>query len=136
MKKQISKKVIVIVLISALLGGFQISFAKTVVKNSKTAKRESFVTIQVPGNAYKTSFKDGESLYEVMENLSEKKSSRFSFHSKNYSSLGNFVDEINGLKGNPGHYWIYYINNKKAPVGVSKYIVKSGDIIKWVQEGI
>jgi hypothetical protein len=52
------------------------------------------------------------------------------------SGLGNFIDEINGIKGTKGRYWIYYINNKKASVGVSKYFVKNGDIIKWSQEGI
>lgn len=64
------------------------------------------------------------------------KESDFSFKGKEYSSLGYFVEEINRNKGTPGKYWIYYVNGKEASVGISKYILKNGDIIKWSQEGI
>lgn len=136
MKKEISK-IIGIILLGLLLGNFELVSAKTIQDtNKKILSQENFVTIEVPGNTYKTSYKEGESLYIVMKNLSDRKNSKFSFHSKNYSGLGNFIDEINKVKGTPGRYWIYYVNNKKASVGVSKYIVKSGDIITWKQEGI
>ena len=50
--------------------------------------------------------------------------------------MGSFVTGINNNKGSPGKYWIYYVNDKKASVGVSNYILKEGDIINWKQEGI
>lgn len=31
-------------------------------------------------------------------------------------------------------YWIYYINNKKATVGISTYTVRSHDLITWKYE--
>lgn len=136
MKKEISK-IIGIVLLGLILGNFELVFAKTTQDtNKKVLSQENFIKIEVPGNSYKALYKEGDSLYTVMKNLSDRKNSKFSFHSKNYSGLGNFVNEINKVKGTPGRYWIYYVNNKKASVGVSKYIVKSGDIITWKQEGI
>lgn len=103
---------------------------------TKVIVKENTVTLDVLGNTYKVSIKNKDTVYDAMSNLANKKDSNFSFHSKNYSGLGNFIDEINGIKGTPGHYWIYYINNKKASVGVSKYFVKNGDTIKWNQEVI
>ena len=50
--------------------------------------------------------------------------------------MGSFITEINGIKGLPGKYWIYYVNDKLASVGVSKYVLKEGDIINWKNEGI
>lgn len=136
MKKQ-QTKIIGIILLTLLFSNLEFAFAKTnPYTPKKVVKKENFITIQVLDNTYKAPYKEGDSLYTVMKNLSEKKNSKFYFHSKNYSSLGNFIDEINGVKGTPGRYWIYYINNKKATVGVSKYFVKNGDIISWKQEGI
>lgn len=136
MKKQ-QTKIIGIILLASLFANLEFAFANTIpYEAKKIITKGNYITIEVLGNKYKAQHKEGESLYQVMKNLSEKKNSKFSFHSKNYSSLGNFIDEINGVKGTPGRYWIYYINNKKASVGVSKYFVKSGDIINWKQEGI
>lgn len=60
----------------------------------------------------------------------------FTFSGKEYSGLGFFVEEINGVKNNTqeGRYWIYYINGKKAQVGISSYILKPNDIIMWKYE--
>ncbi|MEK7585735.1 MAG: DUF4430 domain-containing protein [Patescibacteria group bacterium] len=102
----------------------------------KAIKIENLVTLDVLGSTYKVSIKDKDTAYDAMVGLQNNKNNNFSFRSKNYSSLGNFIYEINGIKGTPGRYWIYYINNKKATLGVSKYVLKSGDIISWKQEGI
>jgi len=67
----------------------------------------------------------------VLDTMNISKNNNFSFKGKEYPSLGFFVEEINGVKGENGKYWIYYINEQQAEVGVSKYIVKNGDIISW-----
>jgi hypothetical protein len=77
--------------------------------------------------------KENETLYDLMIEL-QNNNINFSFQGKNFPSLGFFVDEINGIKGKPGAYWLYYINNKKAETGITNYILKNGDIINWVQE--
>lgn len=76
----------------------------------------------------------GASVYDLMLSLEEQ--GKISFKGKNFSGLGFFVEEINGLKNNsqPGYYWIYYVNGKSASVGISNYIIKSNDLIVWKYE--
>ena len=92
------------------------------------------ISLNVLGHVYNTNVVDGSTVYDAMKLIEDTKDSNFSFVSKDYSGLGSFVDEINGISGSPGKYWIYYINNQKASVGVSKYVLKAGDIISWKQE--
>ena len=64
----------------------------------------------------------------------EKVWGNFSFKTKEYPGLGYFVEEINGVGGGQGKYWIYYVNGKEASVGIKDYVVKEGDIISWKHE--
>jgi len=88
-------------------------------------------TINVLDKNYSVKTEEGINVYDVMKSA---ENDGFSFKGKEYPSLGFFVEEINGVKGEPGEYWIYYVNGEKAQVGISKYIVKDGDIINWRQE--
>lgn len=97
--------------------------------------KKNIVTLDTPEHIYTTEVIEGATVYDAMVSIRDKKDNKFSFHSKNYGDLGNFIDEINGLKGTPGKYWMYYINNKKATLGVSKYVLKPEDRISWKQEG-
>jgi len=49
---------------------------------------------------------------------------------------GILIDSIGGLANGEieGKYWIYYINEEQAKVGVDNYLVKAGDEIKWNYE--
>jgi hypothetical protein len=96
------------------------------------------ISLEVSGKSYKSEVKIGSSVFEAMEIIKREstETNLFDFKSKVTPGLGNFITEINGLKGSPGKYWIYYVNNEKATIGASKYILKEGDIIKWNQEGI
>ena len=71
-------------------------------------------------------------LYEIMKSAS--KESDFSFSGVDYSSLGFFVDTINGQKNTGGKYWILYVNGALATVGVSQLLVKPGDRFDWRYE--
>jgi hypothetical protein len=94
-------------------------------------------TVVVADKSYDASIPENKNIYDLMNVLMDNsKESNFTFHAKEYRGMGYFVDMINGIYGSPGAYWIYYINNKKATVGISQYIVKDGDIIRWAQEGI
>lgn len=57
----------------------------------------------------------------------------FSYVTKQFSGLGTFVDEINGVSSNAksGMYWLYYVNGVPAATGVSSYILHDGDTITW-----
>lgn len=105
----------------------------------KTPDKNSIqVSLTVVDKKYETHIKENSSVFEAMENIKNESTGNniFDFKYTNNESLGNFVTEINGQYGTPGKYWIYYVNDKKASVGVSNYILKEGDIIKWSQEGM
>lgn len=90
--------------------------------------------LNVLDKTYKANIKEGATLYDAMNNLQSVKENNFTFSGKEYSGLGYFVDEINGIKSGSGKYWLYYVNGKEASVGASVYVLKEGDIISWKQE--
>jgi hypothetical protein len=92
------------------------------------------VTLNVLDKTYKANIKEGATLYDAMSNIQSVKDNNFTFSGKEFPSLGFFVEEINGIKYGSGKYWLYYVNGKEASVGVSKYVLKEGDIISWKQE--
>ena len=71
-------------------------------------------------------------VYELMKEMQAK--GEIAFTEKNYAGLGKFIDSINGLGGNGTQTWIYYVNGKKAGVGVSNYQLKPGDVVSWKYE--
>ena len=94
------------------------------------------VSLEVLNKKYETNIEENSTVFKVMKKIEEKNTedNLFNFKYTEYASLGSFITEINGIKGTSGKYWIYYVNGKEASVGVSKYILKSGDIISWKQE--
>lgn len=44
---------------------------------------------------------------------------------------GNFVRGINGLGGEPGRDWFYYVNGVAAGVGAGEYRLRPGDRVWW-----
>ncbi len=107
----------------------KISFNDLTLKNIR-------VSLSVLDNKYETTIKEGSTVFNVMKKIQQENNnnSKFNFKYKEYLSLGILITEINGVKDTRGKYWIYYVNNIKAGIGVSKYILKEGDIISWKQE--
>ncbi len=91
-------------------------------------------SLKVNENVYRVSVSTGSSVYDLMQEAV--KTTEFRFGGKIFRGLGFFVNEINGIKqdGKKGEYWIYYINDKEAQVGVSAYILKPNDVITWKYE--
>lgn len=75
-------------------------------------------------------------VYNLMQLASADPRQPFLFETKDYGSMGLFIESINGLKNNnqTGEYWIYYVNGESARIGISNQIVKSGDVIQWRYE--
>ena len=105
------------------------------------------IALRAPGDDLLLGVPEGSSVYEAMkianetqvvETLpSQHRKPRFQFAGKDFGAgLGFFVQEINGVKENPGQgmYWIYYVNGKKASAGVSSVFLKQGDIVQWKYE--
>ena len=89
--------------------------------------------LKVLDKSYISSFNRGDTLEVVMEKLEQERDD-FSFKVSKHSSLGSFVEEINNIRGSIGKYFIYYVNGEMADVGISKYVLKEGDIINWKLE--
>ena len=63
--------------------------------------------------------------------------SNFSFSGNDFTGLGLFVDEINGLKNASGYYWTLFVNDELSQAGASSAKVVPGDIVEWrYQKGI
>jgi hypothetical protein len=92
------------------------------------------VSLQVLDKKYELEINEGANVFDAMKKLQETKKNEFSFKYKEYPGMGVFVYEINGMKGKRGAYWIYYVNEKEASVGVSSYTLSEGDSILWKQE--
>jgi len=105
-------------------------------KSEESAKPANLysVTFYVNNEKFETFVLPQSTVYDLMVSL--KNQGRISFSGENYSGLGFFVKEINGVKNNPktGEFWLYYINNQPAWVGVSGYVLKPGDVINWKYE--
>jgi len=73
------------------------------------------------------------SVYQLMQLLTASSQKPFMFKTKEYTGIGHFVESINGVENNPkeNEYWIYYINGESAKMGISQYVIKEGDQIKW-----
>ena len=92
------------------------------------------ITVRVDDKNYQAEFASSTTVYDLMNKL--KYENKISFSGKEYTGMGMFVDEINGVKNDnlAGKYWIYYINSESAQVGISNYTIKQGDLIEWKYE--
>ena len=111
----------------------------------KTYEEESKVSATATENYFEYSliiesekitgiFQEGDSLYDSLLKMKEK--GMIDFQEKNFSSLGSYIYSINNISENKrdGEYWIYYVNEDRAKVGVSNYFLKKKDEIRWQLE--
>jgi flavin-dependent dehydrogenase len=102
----------------------------------ETQVPEIVVTVSGPGVAVRcpVEFSAEITVHQLMRQAS--KQCDFSYTVKEFTSLGVFVDELDGVQSDKqqGKYWIYYVNAKKANVGVSSYRVQAEDVIAWKYE--
>ena len=88
--------------------------------------------LDINGIGFEEEIKGSISVYDFMSKLRQE--GKINFTEKNYIGMGKFIETIDGVKGNGDQNWIYYVNGKKALVGVSNYKIKSGDIVSWKYE--
>jgi len=99
----------------------------------KEAENLINVSLKVQDKNYTAKIKEGSSAYELMNQL---KQDGLTFSATEYSGLGFFITEINGVKEDrkKSNYWTLYINGKESSVGASQLILKEGDLIEWTNE--
>ncbi len=77
----------------------------------------------------------GSTVYDLMRHIEQAGKAVFEF--KNFGpGLGYRLESIDGKASDyrAKLYWIYYINGKKATVGISNYTLQPHDIITWKYE--
>jgi len=91
------------------------------------------VSLKAQDKTYLQKIKEGSSAYELMNQL---KNQGLTFTANEYSNLGFFIIEINGIKEDrkSKNYWTLYLNGKEATVGASKLILKASDSVEWKLE--
>jgi hypothetical protein len=88
--------------------------------------------LEINDKQYESIINESINIYDFMKQL--RLDGKFTFKEKNYIGMGQFIQEINGVKNNGDKNWIYYVNGKKAEIGVSDYKLTSGDIVSWKYE--
>lgn len=71
----------------------------------------------------------GRNLYDTL--IAKENENLIEFKGKEYPGIGFFVTDIGDLHQGDGKYLMYFINNKEASLGVSSYVPKNGDVIRW-----
>lgn len=63
--------------------------------------------------------------------------SDFSFTTRAFPGLGEFIESINGVPNDNGFYWTLFINGALSEYGASSLSVAPGDLLEWrYQKGI
>lgn len=94
-------------------------------------KKLSKIILEINDKKYESTLPENSNIYEHMDHL--QKEGKITFKYKNYPGMGKFIEEINNIK-NGEKSWIYYVNNKKATIGISNYKIKNGDVVSWKLE--
>ncbi len=97
-----------------------------------TNTKQDSIIFSVDGKTLNLNFNEGDTLEKVIKVSTDK--GLININGENFPGLGFFVQSINGIEQGNGYSWIYYINGKKATVGVSSYKLKIGDLIEWKYE--
>ena len=95
-------------------------------------KTDNGATLEINGIIHQSEIKKETSVYDFMSKL--EKEGKINFKEKNYLGMGKFIEELNGIKGNGDKFWIYYVNDKKAKIGISNYKINPGDVVSWKYE--
>lgn len=108
-----------------------INSPKEELSQKKSDTQKITVTLKLPETSYQLQIPENSSAYDLLEIAKVQKG--FSFTAKSFPVMGYLVDSINGIKGGDqvGYYWIYFVNDKEAIVGVSNYKLKDGDVVEW-----
>jgi len=137
-----NKKIIWLGLIISLFFFLIFVFTKDIGQDASSASSFSFAPIQaqsakrasleINGVKLETAIDEKNTVYDFMVKL--EKEEKINFKDKIYSGMGKLIEEINGVKNSGEKNWIYYVNDKKATIGVSNYQIKPGDVVSWKYE--
>lgn len=74
------------------------------------------------------SFTEGQTLYDALVKAQQ---AGLMLELKEYPGMGYFVAKIGSLVPTAEKYLMYSINGEEASEGISSYILKENDVVKW-----
>ena len=89
-------------------------------------------TLQINGVSYKDEITKPTNVYDFMSQL--RSEGKINFTEVNYTGMGKFINEINGVKNSNSQSWIYYVDGIEAQIGISNYKINPGDVVSWKYE--
>jgi hypothetical protein len=79
---------------------------------------------------YDVEIQEGQSVFQILETL--KANEEIQFEYGEFEGLGVFVTSLNGITADSNsEYWKFLINGEEAQVGISDYIIQTGDTIQF-----
>ena len=99
---------------------------------STNTEKISKAYLEINDKKLETNIKEKESVYDFMTQL--QKESKINFKDETYGGMGKLIEEIDGIKNSGEKNWIYYVNGKKAQIGISNYQINKGDVVSWKYE--
>lgn len=130
MKKQYIYGFLVVVLLVA-------GYFFTVNRNSVPVDSQIQTTTQteikqatlIAGDSTNTlTFTEGQTLYDALLKAQE---AGLTLELKEYPGMGYFVAKIGSLAPTADKYLMYSVNGEEASEGISSYILKENDVVKW-----
>lgn len=116
---------IVIAILVVIVGGI---FGYKYEKNHSTSSGSVTATAQATPSTISYSGVDGKNALDLLK-VNHKVDVKT-------SSFGDYVQGIDGVEGDAGHFWSFYVNGSMASVGAGAYVSKSTDKIEWKFEKI
>lgn len=69
-------------------------------------------------------YKENQTAYDVL-------TATHKVEARDYGAMGQFVQSIDGVKADSGHFWEFWVNGKSSNVGASSYKLQNGDKLEW-----
>ena len=95
---------------------------------------EISVTLKINNGQNEESFEhniqEGKTAFDLMKELQSNGSIEFVYEESN---VGVFVNSINNIENNikDNIFWMFYVNDKMAGVGIGAYDLQNKDVIEW-----
>ncbi|MBP9694949.1 MAG: DUF4430 domain-containing protein [Candidatus Magasanikbacteria bacterium] len=105
------------------------------INKTNTPSETIAATLIIENTKYEENIPPDSSVYTLIKKIADEGKIKIIF--KDFGSdLGYLVQSINGIENSQkeNKNWIYYINNKKAQIGISNYRLNPGDTITWKYE--
>ncbi len=128
MKKQYIYGFLIVVL---LVAGYVFSINRNsapVDSQIQTTTQQRQATLIAGENTTTLSFTEGQTLYDALVKAQQ---AGLTLELKEYPGMGYFVAKIGSLVPTADKYLMYSVNGVEASEGVSAYILKENDVVKW-----